>query len=283
MVKLDKEIISNIIKLHFEGINNTEIAKIVGLSISTIGRHLKLAIGYEAMSNMSKLKKKFSLDEDYFQNIDTEEKAYWLGFLYADGYIYCARKKNSGRFSRCLKLTLMNDDYDHLIKFQKALGSNVSIKLDTRHKDIGDVIYPSLKIYNKKLVLDLIDKGCMQAKTHILTFPTFLNQALKRHFIRGYFDGDGCITRYDKTTNKSAYFMITGRKDFLLEIQKQLNNDQGLTFTKLYKRHKDRDDDILTLYYGGIHVMQKIKEYLYENATIYLDRKYKKFHEWVIY
>jgi intein/homing endonuclease len=282
MMVLNKQLTEQILKLHYEGKNNSEISKELNIFISTVGRHLKHSINYLAVDNMSKIKKNFSLDENYFHDINTEEKAYWLGFLYADGYIYCARKKNTGRFSRMLKLTLHNDDFEHLVKFQKALSSDVSIKFETR-LNRPNVIYPSLKIYNKQLVLDLIDKGCVQAKTHILTFPTFLDQELIRHFVRGYFDGDGCITRTNKDNNKSAQLNITGRKDFLLEIQKLLNNDQGLNFTKLQKRHKDRDDDILTLYYGGINVMQKIKEFLYKDSTIYLDRKYKKFHEWVIY
>ena len=67
--------------------------------------------------------KKYQVDDNYFNLIDTEEKAYWLGFLYADGYV---RMKDSR--SGQLKLKLSSKDRDHIILFNKCLSSNYPIK-----------------------------------------------------------------------------------------------------------------------------------------------------------
>lgn len=274
---INKNLTDEIVKLHREGKNNTEITKILNIQYRTVAKHLKNSLNYDAVSNMSKIKRKYSLNENFFENIVTEEQCYWLGFIFADGYVNNSIKPGSKKYDRHLKIVLKEIDIEHLENFKTSINSNKPIKL----LKYTNGYYPTLIIYNKKIVEDLVKLGCVQGKTHKLLFPKSLSKEQIRHFIRGYFDGDGCITRSNKEKNNTCNLNITGRKEFLFEIQKIFNDELGLNYTKMSKRHKERKNDIYTIHYGGIHVMKKLKKYLYDESMIFLFRKFKKFDQWV--
>jgi intein/homing endonuclease len=278
MKKMKTDLTNKILELHYQGKNNTEITKILNIQHRTVANHLKKSINYCALSNMSMIKRTYTLNENFFNEIITEEQSYWLGFLFADGYVYSSKKPNNGKFARQLKIVLNHEDIDHLYKFKDSISSNSPIKF----YKYSNGIYPCITINNKTIVTDLIKLGCIQGKTHKLIFPTFLNDNLKRHFIRGYFDGDGCITKSNFINNKTSNINITGRKEFLFEIQKFFHEQIGLNFTKMSKRHIERNNDIFTIHYGGANIMKKLKVFFYDNSNIYLKRKFDKFNSWVI-
>ena len=131
--------------------------------------------------------KKYICNNSYFENIDTQEKAYWLGFIYADGYI--GKNNNNGRFG----ISLSTEDIDHLYKFKESIESSHPInkyRVSSGYK-IG-AEYCRIIICEEKLVNDLIKQGCVYNKTNILSPPN-IDKKLRRHFIRGYMDGDGSI------------------------------------------------------------------------------------------
>ena len=70
---------------------------------------------------------KYSYDSNFFEKIDSEAKAYWLGFLYADGYIH-RNYKNGKIKSMSLELSLKSEDRAHLENFLRDIRSNVPIK-----------------------------------------------------------------------------------------------------------------------------------------------------------
>src|SRR5690606_32070216 len=121
--------------------------------------------------------------------INTPDKAYWLGFFAADGYITSNNLK--------MGFLLNRGDKKHLEKLQKALESNYPLSVRTFYASIlgGDIKQysnVSLHINSKKLVNDIIYLGFTSNKTKDLKYPK-INMALDRHFIRGYLDGDGSI------------------------------------------------------------------------------------------
>lgn len=118
-----------------------------------------------------------SVSEDYFAEIDTAEKAYWLGFIYADGYV---RRGNE------LGLTLQKRDEHHLRTFADALDSTYKIQQieAPESRKVGT------QIRSEELVSDLATHGVVARKTHKDTLPDLDADAIP-HFIRGYFDGDG--------------------------------------------------------------------------------------------
>jgi len=203
-------------------------------------------------------------NENYFYVIDTGNKAYWLGFLYADG---CVSEK-------ALELGLQERDKNHIEKFLEELNADVEIK-DRITSTEGKKYKSNRVLLNSKiLVSDLIDKGCFMNKSSTIRFPDedILPKDLQNHFIRGYFDGDGCIGFYK---NKIAMIDIISNEPFLLEMQKILVEQCGLNYVKLRKHYTSTK--VKYLKYGGAHNVFKIYKYLYKDADVFLTRKYNKF------
>jgi hypothetical protein len=209
-------------------------------------------------------------NQEIFKVIDTEEKAYWLGFLYADGYIVY----NGIRYG--LELALKESDYNHLVKFKRFLQTEAPIKKRViKAKNGKEYVAYRISIFNKHLVKDLVDKGCVPNKSLTLIFPSYdiVPKNLMHHFIRGYFDGDGSIY-LPKVINKKqqASISFVGTKPFLLGIRKELN----LSDTKMIPTGK-----AFTSVHGGNRKVATFFEQIYHNATVYLDRKYMKYREFV--
>lgn len=167
-----------------------------------------------------------------FENIDTEEKAYWLGFIYADGCV-----SNSTKYT--LEITLKKSDENHLKKFRSFLDSDALISNKTISH--GEKVYKAVRIavHSKKLVEDLISKGCTPRKSLTLSFPSreILPQPLVKHFIRGYFDGDGSITVKCNTANinllSTKSFLIAVADYYKIPLKlKRHGNAWGLYFAK---------------------------------------------------
>ena len=196
-------------------------------------------------------KRKHAINDTYFDNIDTEEKAYWLGFIVADG---CVTQK--GVFI----VNLSSKDKDHLIRLKHALGSGHPVT------DILGGRAVNLTIGCKRLCAGLATHGVVYLKTKRTVWPT-LRPDLEHHFARGYFDGDGCIV----PTN----FSIAGYEPFLLQYQQVLvNNIDGMRFTKL---RSVNGGTFHVMQYGGNPQLRKIRGYLYKNASVYLTRKFVRF------
>jgi hypothetical protein len=198
------------------------------------------------------------VDNTVFNKIDTEEKAYWLGFLYADGCVY----KNRPR----LELSLQKSDTSHLNKFKNFLKYEYPI--------IEDSFRCRLSINNKQIYNDLLKLGCIPNKSLILLYPTKeqLPEEYTIPFVRGYFDGDGSIiTRKTRIGTEYLNLSLIGTSEFLNSLQKEMN----WKFSKLYKdkRHKN---NTFFLSYNGKYVLNMF-DILYSNSNIHLDRKYDKY------
>lgn len=203
--------------------------------------------------------RKYILNENFFNEINTEERAYFLGLLYADGYI--------NENLHMVDLTLHKQDEEILHKFISSLYVN------ERPLKLIRTNYLRLVINSSKIVDDLKKHGCFQKKTFKLKFPQ-LSDDMVKHFIRGYFDGDGCVTINDE---KTLNISIVGTVDFLIEMQKYLITNCNLNKTTLNNRHPNRNNNIRSIRYGGNIVINRIYYYLYDGSTIYLNRKKKKF------
>ena len=210
------------------------------------------------LNNIKKQYRIYNFNETYFDFINTEEKAYWLGFLYADGYVG----------ENTIELTLKESDYNHLAKFAKALDYDgpISYKKDVKAYRVS--------LCSQYLCDSLTKKGCMKAKSLILNFPTNdqVPTELIKHFIRGYIDGDGSIGIYlSNKTDKTKQFRcsILGTKDFLDNLYLILKKECFITKTK-YSPH----GKAWALNISGNKKNIKVMQFLYNNANIYLDRKY---------
>src|SRR5574343_431199 len=198
---------------------------------------------------------KQKLNNKVFNLINTEEKAYWVGFLYADGCIY---GKN------CISLELSLKDKEHLIKFNNFLEKEKSIREDSFRVRC---VFKDCMVYQ-----DLYNLGIKPNKSLILTFPTYyqIPKKLMNHFIRGYIDGDGCIY----ISNSNIHVSVLGTKEFLISLIEEIN----LPIRNLYKNNKNNNSNCYFFQYSGKNALSLI-DYLYKDATIYLERKYTKYLE----
>lgn len=248
-----------------------EIARYLGYTTKKIN---DFAYGTAGLRRNIEKKK---IDDTYFEIIDTPNKAYWLGFLYADGCI-TEIKRNGKLKSMMLEMTLNSEDKFHLDRLRMSLSSNCSI-VDKTIKDIYTA--SRLTICNTKICRDLIRLGCTPRKSLTLNFPTEdqVPKHLQRHFIRGYFDGDGCVfvNNNSEKTSGSAKCSVSfvGTKPFLEKLQDILNNEIGLTKVTIYQK---LNNNAYSCMWGGESNMKTIYEYLYKGQDlIYLLRKRDKF------
>lgn len=247
--------------LYEDGLSGCKISKIINCSSPTIYRILK-EMGIKARSN--KINSKiYSCNENYFENIDTEEKAYWLGFISADGYISIRKNQISFGISIGIK------DIQHLYKLNKCLNSTYPIK---EYKVTGGykvgAEYCRLFITSDKLVKDLIYNGVIPHKSLKIHFPTTIPDNLTRHFIRGYFDGNGCYKK-----NKEGRYDIGFCSTF--EFLSALKVILGVEYRPFTKRHKNETNNYdLTIMRMGDRL--RITKYMYDGATVFLQRKYER-------
>lgn len=272
---------TEIIKMYADGNSMDKIAELVGCSARNI---INILVKNNIQSRShSKAGQKYEINEDFFEKIDTEEKAYFLGLLYADGCVSSTRTSTS--------LALKESDREIVEKLNRLIYPTKEVYYMKRHgrehedfqKSFGKFNFKTfyegrwaIIITNKKIKEDLIKLGCVPAKSLILTFPTKeqVPEHLRNHFIRGYFDGDGCIS-FTKEGGRYS-FSLVGTLQFLTEAQKELVNNIDINYTKFYC-HKNSVTTTRTLTYAGINNVLKIRNYLYKDATIFMQRKYDKF------
>lgn len=210
-------------------------------------------------------------NEDYFEKIDTEHKAYWLGLLYADGSMTI--RKNSYNLS----ITLKAEDGYLLEQFLEDLETDYKIRY-TSHKVKGKQ-YPvaRVSICNTKLGKDLVNKGIRPNKTTDCIFPKedIIQSYLVKHFIRGFMDGDGSIKRVEY---KDYSLNFIGTKEMLIPIYnffKEQNSEIRETPNLILE--KKCEVEIYTLEFHGNLITQRLLKLLYENSNIHMVRKYEKY------
>lgn len=248
---MEKEILKSYIN---KGMSFKEISKELKVGYNTVLRYAKK---YELKSTIgSQGARKHKFNESYFKNINTEEKAYWLGFIAADGCVY-----NNSKAWR-LQINLKGSDKEHLELFQSSIGSTYKVI----EKTVGKSDVCQLKINSKIMCFDLIELGIIERKSLQVKMPE-MKKNFVRHFIRGYFDGDGNIKNfYDKNNRHRYNFNIVGGIDMINSI-----NDNMPCELNIYKIK--RDSEIFTLETTMKSKLVSIYNFLYEDATIYLKRK----------
>ena len=219
----------------------------------------------------TKRKNKYTFDEEYFDDITSEHQAYWLGFLYADGYILSKRiRPNKKNESQSFGFAISEKDSELFDKFKQDLNATNPIHYYkgsgfNTNNTIGRILLTS-----QHTVDSLKKYGVIENKTFFLKEPP-ISKELFPAFLRGYSDGDGSII-IDKR-NKYQWQLL-GTKELLTSIQ----NFFG-TNIKLYQRFPERDNNNYTLhYYGNLQVVRFLN-IIYKDATIFLQRKYDKYAE----
>ena len=220
---------------------------------------------------------KYSYDSDFFEKIDSEAKAYWLGFLYADGYIH-RNYKNGKIKSMSLELSLKSEDRVHLENFLRDIKSNVPIKDKVIKLNDKKYFANRVIVSNTKMCRDLVNLGCVPNKSLILTFPSYdiVPKEFMWDFIRGYFDGDGSIYYNNKEHTIKVEMVFVGTQNFLKGINDFLLLEGIPSVFKIYQK-----GNAFEMYIYGYDNIIMIYDKFYHTATRYLKRKKDKFDEMI--
>ena len=208
---------------------------------------------------------KYIIEKFLMDEINYEEKAYWLGFFYADAY-------NNEKLGRIV-IELQEQDREHLIKCARFFGKPRDPFKQLKNK--GKYIAFRLELNSKHLSQSLASKGCHQTKSFDIKFPTWLNDNLIHHFIRGYFDGDGSIYIHQDQLN----IEFASTQEMCISINAILSN---LNISGQMYHPKRYKNNTYKLCFGGSRQVKRFCEWLYKDATIYLDRKYDVYKSYCI-
>lgn len=256
---MEKEIVD----LYLAGFSGLKIAKKLQIHQCVVYRILTK----HKILRTNKENYKIIFNDSVFEKIDSNEKAYWLGLLMADGQV-----QNKKQSSKILRIDLENTDAYIIYKFADFL--NLDHKRIKSYINNNDTKFSRLVVPSDKICQDLEKFGIIPNKTFTCLWPYLLEEKYFSHFIRGYFDGDGCITNI----KKGGTFKIIGTEEFLSKMQEALIKLLDFNKTKLQERHPERKTNIRSLEYGGSNQMIRLREFLYKDAILYLKRKYDKFY-----
>lgn len=232
------------------------------------------------MSKFYKLNgSKYDICHDFFENIDSEIKAYLLGFYVADGNVF--KKRNT------LTIAQNINDKEIIDLYREHIGPNCRIYIPQKSESyINGKKYHRSAIYltisSAKLIQPLIDMGYGDRKTYKELNMPDLSDELLIHFIRGYFDGDGCVSIWDrrekwrKVRPRCTINFASKTSTLVLEIQEFLNKF-GINFNYRYAK----STDMFIISTCSKNMIHKFYDLIYRNSHYFLTRKKEKLENYV--
>lgn len=246
----------DILKMYLAGKTCKEIASFYNFQYQAINSLIRKELG-SLMPDKGNI--------NYFSKIDSNNKAYFLGFIAADGCL----TKTSTAPNYTLTITLHSKDKIILEKLKEEIGNSHKLKeIHTKSPFNGKIVdHIRYSITDKTISNDLISLGIKPKKSLsmnniILNVP----KKYRKSFIIGYFDGDGSITIPKDCINRKI-ISIRGTEEFLKGIVKELN---------LEKYKISKYDSIHTLAFGNKSSVNKFFN-CYNYCDFYLKRKFNKF------
>lgn len=259
-----KQQIEDMIRLYQSGLTAKESANSYGYEQSMLLYHLKK--NGVRIRPPEEFHRKFTIDFNFFDDINTEEKAYWLGFLFADG---CLSEKNK------ISISIGEIDELHLSKFKTSanLGHNITKHNYQYEYSKGNNPIVSITIRSNDWAKALSNLGLTSNKSLTADPNTdLIPHDLQRHFWRGIVDGDGWIYI---DNNKTASHVV-GLCGSLPTIEKF---SKFLSLYNIPAKKPGTSGKIKTIQYQGLYTPQIVASVLYNKANIYLDRKYKLYND----
>lgn len=254
------------IKLYQSGKTNSQIAYDLLVSSNSFSKVLKKK-DIEKRT-YSENNRRYKRNSEYFDNINTPNKAYILGLIYADGNNYIRGSKH------CFTLSLEERDKELLeqvrneLEYDGPLRFNELSKKNPKHKN-----QYILSIVDEHLCNQLKKIGVVERKSLKLTFPTFLRPDLIRHFVRGYFDGDGCVSRNERTGKWTT--VTAGTFEFCSSLSLILNS----MFVKNNVRQPKQSEgkNTYTVSTAANLSTYKLLSWLYQDCDMKMPRKYNRY------
>ena len=255
-VLLDDNVLEQAYKYALQGKSLKEISKILNISYKTLSKDLLKKYNYKPLPDGKK-----QVNSKYFSKISSQSKAYWLGFIAADGYVN--KEKNVFEF------VLIDKE---MIEYFKEEIKSIH-KISKKKTLLNGKIFESyrISIHDKNIINDLYNLNCTNNKSYEYTIPNSLPKKYLSHFLRGYFDGDGCTYI---SQNKLMFTITSASYNFLIQLQEILKSE--LNISCIIHKVKNKEN-------WRINIAQenslKIFNYIYNKSTskTRLKRKYKKY------
>lgn len=244
-------------------LNKREIAKLANCNEMSIHKYFN-KFELETDDTISR-KRKYDYNENFFDCIDSSEKAYWLGFIVADGCII----NNASDMK--LSVTLCIDDIEHLRKLANEICPDIKIsETQTFLKATGKYYNMcGIRFYNRHLINSLMKLGVDERKSLKEVYP-IIPEEFDRDFIRGEFDGDGCFS----ICNGRPHVTMIGSEELINSVRDKLIKHLGID-AKIR-----RDKKLFVITYTSSKA-EKFMNWIYENKDICLDRKYDKYVKYI--
>lgn len=240
-----------------------ELCKETGYPSTSIRRYIKL-YDLESICEKPAPKRKYAMDEHYFSNIDCEEKAYLLGMIVADGNVM-----NEKNIKFYIRILLKNEDIYLLRVFKNLIKTESDIYINPYGRG-------TLRVYSKIMFNDLSKLGVHPNKTGKEEIP-IIRSDLYRHFVRGFFDGDGTIyRRKNRKRHKCTVGFCCQNEEYMKSFIEIIKDECGVEFS--YYKH------VNNVYEAKTESVKKCTDFLnwiYEESTIAMIRKYNRANEYL--
>ncbi len=280
-----------------QGLSRKEISKKMDRTEKSINckmNELQLFIKPQSKQFETVSRRVYTVDDNYFENIDSQKKAYWLGWMITDGYVVSKLNTNRGVIrSNTVGLQLVKTDLDVIKEFSKDTNSTFPI---TIHKKNKEILYKNkitgkehiikgndqcvFSVSSAKMVEDLLKYGVVQNKTYTVGFPELLPLEYAPGFIAGAISGDGCVdVKKNHKSGKVLRCSLAGNYELLLPIKNILVTNIGYNPNKKIIKNKSskklyilemNQTETIALYYwlkdNGVSLMKRkdeiIKNYI---------------------
>ena len=245
-----------------------------GMTLKEVGVHLNISY----WTVLDRLKRagvrktiKHSINHNSFNDFNVNS-CYWAGFIAADGNIHSKHKS--------VGIELSEKDSEHLRKICRYVGRDTKLWFRERKLNNKKFKMVSVSLQSKQIVDDLYNNfSIVQNKSFILKSPQNMPKKFNKHFVRGFVDGDGSIGWHKHNKNPRIH-VISGSYDILEWIVGTIKEETKKCSNVLV--HKRKDNNIYNFEINGKQTY-KVLDWLYHNSdeTIRLDRKYKRFIEYL--
>ncbi len=251
----------------------SRVAERLGVTVSCIWPRLR-AVGTRMRAIHPR---KWAVDESFFERLDREDVAYWLGFISGDG---CNHR------GQAMRVTISTRDEEHLDRLRLAMGSKRPLTRQRQDAEPGRIgraearTFVAWEAWSMKMCGDLERLGVVARKSSRRSWPDALPESQARHFCRGYVDANGGLYGRSRGDSYVLRFSVCGNVAFLEAMQQRLIEQCQLNRTQILHR-----PGIVSwfgeLEYSGRRQVSRIFHWLYDGATVWLPRKRERVEKYI--
>lgn len=259
-VYFDEQTKERIIDLYKAGNSSGKILSLLSLDNYCTDNTIRKVIAQGGVEIRKRGNVSRTINEDFFEKIDSEKKAYYLGLIITDGYIL--HQPSNRKRSKILGIELKESDRYILEDLSKTFSKSKKISYKPKKNTC------ILTITSNKICEDLAKYGVCPRKTHTVGYPNLNDESLNRHMMRGIFDGDGTVF----VSNGNIKFGLYGNKEIVYRFRDILEKELNVNKVKITDKVT-----VQQLTYSSKKDVLNFYRYIYKDANYYIKRKKELF------